>query len=163
MLQFFVIFLKCTLEKGLGCFQQLWHIARCATPCSAHFSCTPMCHSPCCAPKTLQHCSSQASTWNLSDHLIFLPHHKTYMAHHFEASHMWPPKTFSALSHCPHSWPLHSPCSICCCFATSISIFYGSLLALLWMPDRPASLLCDASLTFLVYCCFFCSSSLFFS
>ena len=42
-------------------------------------------------------------------------------------------------------------------------VFYDSCLALLWIPDRPASLLCDSSLTLLVYCCFFCFSTLFFS
>ena len=38
----------------------------------------------------------------LSDHAIFLPHLKTFMPHHSEASHTWPPKTFSALSLCSH-------------------------------------------------------------
>ena len=34
--------------------------------------------------------------------------------------------------------------------------FYASLLALLQIPDRHASLLHPFSLSFLVYCCFFC-------
>ena len=41
--------------------------------------------------------------------------------------------------------------------------FYASLLALLQIPDRHVSLLHHSSLTFLVYCCFFCFSTHFFS
>ena len=39
--------------------------------------------------------------------------------------------------------------------------FYASLLALLWISDRYASLLHHSSLSFLVYCCFFWFSTLF--
>ena len=40
---------------------------------------------------------------------FFLPHLKTITPHHLEAYHAQPPKPFSAPSHCPRFWPLHSP------------------------------------------------------
>ena len=86
----------------------------CTTPSSAHFSHTPTHHSPHCVPKPLQHCSSHASMWRMhstpQQPCNYLPHHKTYVPHHLEASHAWPLKNYSAPSHCSHFWPWHSPC-----------------------------------------------------
>ena len=87
---------------------------------------------------------------------IFLPPLKIDMPCHLEAYSTWPPKIFSAPSHCPHFWPLLSLWQICCCLEPQFPFFYASLMALLWIPDRYASLLCHSSLTFLVYCCFSC-------
>ena len=74
----------------------IFHVHLCTTPhivCQApHNSTPPM--LPCGECTTL-----------LSDCTNFLPHHKTYVPCHLEASHAQPPKSLSALSHCSHCLP----------------------------------------------------------
>ena len=99
----------------------------------------------------------------LSDHAIFLPHHKTYVPHHSEACHTWPPKHFQHHPTAHIFGPSIHHVKFGVALQPQFPVFYNFLLALLWIPDRPTSFLHDSSLIFLVYCCFFCLSPLLFS
>ena len=139
----------------------------CTTPCSAHFSCTPMCHSPHFVPKTLMtqllpcfHMENVQHS-SVTVRFFYLTTKPTYHV-------IWKPPThghpkISAPSHCSHFGPCIDHVNFVVALQPQFPIFHDSLLALLWIPDRPASLLCDCSLTFLVYCWFFYFSPLFFS
>ena len=45
----------------------------------------------------------------LRDHASFPPPFKTFMLHHLETYHAWPPKIFPTPSLCSQFWLLHSP------------------------------------------------------
>ena len=82
----------------------------------------------------------------LSNHVIFLPHLKTFMPHHPEASHVWPPTKFH-----PHpSAHLFGPCIHCGKFVAAFLqpqfyLFYASLLAL----PSDTRLACEFSMSLL--------------
>ena len=75
----------------------IFHVLLCATP---HILCQKP-HDT--APPMLPH--GECATL-LSDCVIFLPHHKTYIPCHLEASHTWPRKDFSTIPLLTF-WPLH--------------------------------------------------------
>ena len=86
------------MAKSLGVPPQTlhsFHVHLCTTP---HIVCQNPCDT---APPMLPHGDC---TKLLSNHALYLPHCKTYMPHHWEASHAKPLKRFSALSHCSHFW-----------------------------------------------------------
>ena len=92
---------------------QLWQIAWVYHPCSTHFH-IHLCTTACVVCQNPHNTAPPMLPWKMHetphDHMSFLAHCKTYVPCHLEASHAWPPKTFSALSHCSHFWPLHSLC-----------------------------------------------------
>ena len=108
-----------------------------------HLHATPhvVCQNPCDTTPPMLPCG---------ECMTLLSDFKTYMPCHAEASHPWPPKPFEAPSHCPHFGPCIHHVKFVVALQPQFHFFYTSLLALLWIPDRPVSLLCDSSLTLMV-------------
>ena len=127
------------------------------------FFITTMHHSPYCVLKPLRHHSSHASMWRKLQYSS-VPMQLIYFTAKTTCHIIWKPPMHShskLFQHHPTSH-IFGPGIHCVKFVVSFAI-YDSLLAPLWMQDRSVSFLCDSSLPFLVYCCFFCFSQLFFS
>ena len=99
----------------------------------------------------------------LRNHMNFLPHCKTYVPHHLEASHAWPPKKFQ---HHPTA-PIFGPCIHHVKFVVALQpqfyFFHASLLALRWIPDRQVSFYVTPALLFWFIVVSSVFSTLFFS